>query len=100
VRKIEINLKKQSQFVMAQLNISTSDIRSYGEMSRFWLEKNKANQSQFPPNGTAGKKRPALQLRSGQALSHAERGARKMKERQRRLYQALTWQGILVIVQD
>jgi len=46
--KLEIlnDLKKQSQFVMAQLNISISDIRCYGVLNEKRRRKNKANQSQ------------------------------------------------------
>jgi len=59
--KLEIlnDLKKQSQFVMAQLNISISDIRCYGILNKKRRRTNKANQSQIPPNGAAGKRRRA-----------------------------------------
>jgi len=41
--EIRNDLKKQSQFVCAQLNISISDIRFYGDLSMKRRRKNKAN---------------------------------------------------------
>jgi hypothetical protein len=44
---VEVNLKKQSQFVGGQIGVNSYLKGHYGKMTPIWTRKNKAKQTQF-----------------------------------------------------